>query len=150
VDANQFQAAKILNRSLFEYHLRLRIYRSDASEALREATEAPKELRRFRETKPVSDVAKFDISPDDLIQFEAFLAQNQGKPRSRNVWQDVKTVNLGDDAQALFKYFNLYGYPSALAHGSGLGFQGDRAHKRRYGNRSRVAEPLFDGVFHDL
>ncbi len=150
MDANQFQAAKILNRSLFEYHLRLRIYRSDASEALREATEAPKELRRFRETKPVSDVAKFDISPDDLIQFEAFLAQNQGKPRSRNVWQDVKTVNLGDDAQALFKYFNLYGYPSALAHGSGLGFQGDRAHKRRYGNRSRVAEPLFDGVFHDL
>jgi len=123
VDADKLRAAKILNRSLFEYHLRLRIYQGDALEALRDATEAPKELRRFLETKPVSDVARFDISADELIQFEAFLAENQGKPRSRNVWQDVKTVNPGDDAQAFFEYFNLYGYPSALAHGSGLVFK---------------------------
>jgi len=122
VEADRLRAAKILNRSLFEYHLRLRIYQRDAAEALRDAADAPKELRRFLETKPVSDVAKFDISADELIQFEAFLAENQGKPRSRNVWQDVKTVNPGDDAQAFFEYFNLYGFPSALAHGSGLVF----------------------------
>jgi hypothetical protein len=106
VDADKLRAAKILNRSLFEYHLRLRIYQGDASEALRDATEAPKELRRFLETKPVSDVAKFDISADELIQFEAFIVKNQGKPRSRNVWQDVKAVNPGDEAQAFFEYFN--------------------------------------------
>jgi hypothetical protein len=115
VDADKLRAAKILNRSLFEYHLRLRIYQGDASEALRDATEAPKELRRFLETKPVSDVAKFDISADELIQFEAFIVKNQGKPRSRNVWQDVKAVNPGDEAQAFFEYFNSASTFCALA-----------------------------------
>jgi len=123
VDADRLRAAKILNRSLFEYHLRLRIYQVDASEALRDATDAPKELRRFFESSPVSDVAKLDISAEELAEFETFLKEHEGKPRSRKVWQDLETIHAGNRAQALFEYLNLYGFASALAHGSGLVFK---------------------------
>ncbi len=123
VDIDRLRAARVLNRSLFEYHLRLRIYQADPSEAVRDATDAPKELRRFFESTPVRDVKELDMSPEDVAEFEAFLKEHEGKPRSRNVWQDLETVYTGDHAQALFDYLNLYGFASALAHGSGLVFK---------------------------
>jgi len=123
VDVDRLRAAKILNRSLFEYHLRLRIYQADASEALRDATDAPKELRRFFESTPVSDVAKLDISAEDLAEFEAFLKEHEGKPRSRRVLEDLETVNAGNRARTVFEYRNLYAFASALAHGTGLVFK---------------------------
>jgi hypothetical protein len=123
VDADRLRSAKMLGRSLFEYHLRLRIYQVAPAEALRDATDAPKELRRFLESEPVSEVSKLDISPEAIAEFEAFIENNKGKPRPRNVWHDLKAVNVEDHAQALFEYLNLYGFPSAFIHGSGLIFK---------------------------
>ena len=103
--------------------MRLRIYQGNAFEALLDATDAPKELRKFFESSPVSEVSKLDISAEDLAQFQKFLDDNKGKPRRRNVWDDLKTVNAGNTAQAFFEYLNLYGLKSALSHGSGLVFK---------------------------
>ena len=71
----------------------------------------------------MSEVSKLDISAEDLAQFQKFLDDNKGKPRRRNVWDDLKTVNAGNTAQAFFEYLNLYGLKSALSHGSGLVFK---------------------------
>ena len=123
IDADRLRAARILNRSLFEYHLRLRIYQANATEALCDAADAPKELRKFFESRPVSEMSKLNISAEDLVQFQKFIDDNQGKLRRRNVWNDLKTINAEDHAQAGFEYFNLYGFQSALSHGSGLVFK---------------------------
>lgn len=86
--------ANILNRSLFEYNLRLRIYPTYLIEALRDAAEAPKELRKLFESKPVEAVSYSNISAEDLKQFEKFLEENKGKPRYRNVWDDLMLMLL--------------------------------------------------------
>jgi hypothetical protein len=123
ISSSHLRAAKILGRSLMEYQLRLSVYREDSAEALKDVRQAPKELRRFLEGRPTETMAPFNLSAEATESLEAFVAENKGKPQSRNISDDIKRLNHGNQRQAQFEYLNLYGLPSAFVHGSGLVFQ---------------------------
>jgi|GEM_PF-5171529 len=120
--SDRTRAGKILGRSLFEYQLRLEVYKNDPTEALADREKASRELRRFLDGRPTGDLQPFDLSPEAIADLERFMNEHAGKVRARNVWEDIRRNNAGNDRQALFEYLNLYGYPSALAHGNGLIF----------------------------
>jgi hypothetical protein len=122
IDVDNLRAAKVLGRSLMEYQLRLGIYKIDSAEAVRDVEQAPKELRKFLEGRPTESLAIFNLSAEAEESLATFMESNKGKPRSRNIADDIKKLNAGNSRQAEFEYLNLYGLPSALSHGSGLVF----------------------------
>ncbi len=123
IRSDRLRATQILARCLFEYELRLWIYREDPAEALRDNEQAPKELRRFFEGQPRTGPAALGLSRDEIAYLENYIHDNQGKVKRRDVYADVLRRAGGDKDEALFLYLGRYGFSSAFVHGSGLAFR---------------------------
>ena len=122
IRADRLRAAQILARCLFEYELRLWIYREDPAEALRDNEQAPKELRRFFEGQPRTGTAANRVSAEQMAHLDDYIRNNQGRVKTRDVWADVLRRAGGDKDKAQFLYLGRYGFSSSFVHGSGLAF----------------------------
>jgi hypothetical protein len=127
------RAPVILNRSVFEYQLRLRYYSLKPDKAAEAIKQMPE---RFRKIMRVDPTWRLERSAANIVETEAFLGERDDIARE-NIKGDLFKTVFGADAAAYYDAY--YGKASGLVHGYETVIRD--VHRERY---NRIENPTID------